>query len=43
LGDNNGFDVSRVLLRHREGSKIAPKHALTFFVARSRYTIRKQS
>jgi hypothetical protein len=36
-------DVSRHKLRHREGSKIAPKHARSFCCARSRETMRKQS
>jgi len=36
-------DVSRYKLRHREGSKIAPKHVREFFCARSRDTMRKQS
>jgi hypothetical protein len=37
------FDVCRQELRHREGSKIAPKHAHAFCNARSRETMRKQS
>jgi hypothetical protein len=37
------FDVSGFALRHREGSRIAPKHALAFCDARSRETMRKQS
>jgi len=36
-------DVSRLKLRHREGSKIAPKHVYAFCDARSRETMRKQS
>jgi hypothetical protein len=36
-------DVSRLKQRHREGSKIAPKHAPAFCNARSRETMRKQS
>jgi hypothetical protein len=37
------LDVSRHKQRHREGSKIAPKHARAFCDARSRETMRKQS
>jgi hypothetical protein len=37
------LDVCRHEQRHREGSKIAPKHAHAFCDARSRETMRKQS